>query len=737
MAKSKQADSAAAKKTDAPNQATVRFTLTPGDRSVLTFASAFVLLRLVASSMSAGAFGVWGLNFASYLPMSWDIIVLLAVPLLLLIPQLRNAVAGVLAQDAQRGANSAVRLVAAFVLTVGLAILAWEYQVAYAFLGDGAYYATEIFRIAADASYKTALIKPTSWLTGHFIHWLSVTFQPENVRWPFQMVGVIGMVLVAGGSVLLTRKEKRSAALLLVSAMLLGAGSLMFFGYIELYALSYAFTVLFLLASYASLRHGATVVVPGLLLLAAIAFGASAAVFVPAYLLLLHWRVRGEGGAFPLKRAAIILSLLPLAGVALLYIVLGAGSYNPYVLSILPAELVEKGIVQGTQQYTLFSAIHLVDVGNILFLNGGVFIIPLLPLLFLLRKSLRWSAPEMLFALTVASAALLLVIAGNTTLGLTRDWDLMTVPVAGLVFAMCVVLIQAHSARALALPLLIPMLALASLGGAYAWVRVNLDEPASAARLDHALQRSKDAVLPINTYVGLENLRKYYYSLKDREQLRQILRRMVETGIQKVDSYSKMQTMIFESKDQQARIHDFEWLFERYLSEYKTPPPPKSAAYIEARTLRESVTKALLIGLQTGDVEVMSTYLSKLRELVPDWKEAGLIDAYLTPNTTIDQIAAQAKEAIGESTEDAALLMAAARVQKQAAQYSEAAKYYRLALRRDARTFPIVYIELAQVLIEELGRTEEGVRVLNDCLGTVPNAPEAAQAREILTRLGF
>jgi hypothetical protein len=278
MAKSRQKDGAAASEKRGAEKE--NFNLSRADYTLLAVIAVYVLLRWLATLLGGGEVRLWGLDFAAYLPLSWDVAVALTLPALLLVPQLRSAMSQALSGAAGSG-RAWPRLVTALLLLGGLLALAWFEQVAWAFLGDGAYYATEIFRIKADEAYQTALIKPTSLLTGYLIQWLSVTWQPENVRWPFLMLGLGGLVLVVIAGFLFTMHERRSVAALLVSASLLAAASLMFFGYIELYALSYAFTLLFFLAAIRSLRKKTSVLPAGLSLLIAMLFGASSAVFIP------------------------------------------------------------------------------------------------------------------------------------------------------------------------------------------------------------------------------------------------------------------------------------------------------------------------------------------------------------------------------------------------------------------------------------------------------------------------
>ncbi|MCZ7556132.1 MAG: hypothetical protein M5R41_07005 [Bacteroidia bacterium] len=734
MAKPKENKSAAA--SEKRRMEPENLTLSRTDHILLATVAVFVLLRGLATLIGGGSMRLWGLDYAAYLPLSWDVVAVLSLPLVLLVPPVRMALMRLISGGTAWGA-AWPRLVTGLLLLAGLLALAWYQQVAWAFLGDGAYYATEIFRITADAGYQTALIKPTSWLTGQLIHWLSVSYQPENVRWPFLVLGLGGLVIVLVGAFLFSMHERRSVAVLLVSTALLSAASLMFFGYIELYALSYSFTVLFFLASIRALRKRSSVIMPGLFLLAAILFGASAAVFIPAWLLLLHWRYRGEGGALPLTRAALILSLLAPAAVIVLYVAGGIAGYNPYLLSLLPSELVERGMVQGTQSYTVFSFAHILDIVNLLLLNGGVLVV-LLPVMgIVFRRSQRWKSPALLFGATAAAAALTLLLFGNTTFGLLRDWDLMTIPLLGLLFFTILLLLDAHALKSISLPVLLAALLLTSFGSVYTWFRVNLDEEASAARLEDALQRDRDMLLPLNTYTGLENLRKFYHSVRDRDRQRDILKEMAATGVQKITTYTKYSTLAVENTDAELRRKDFHWLFGQYLREYTAPAPANSVAALDAQILRENASKALLYGFQSGEAELAAEYLEKYRPHIPQWKEEALLLTFSTPGLPPHEVAAAARQSIDEQTQDAALLLAAARLHNQAREFEYAAKFYRLSMQRDDRTFPILYIELAQILFEELNRKDEAVLMLAECRRVAPNSREAQKATDILTQLGL
>ncbi len=706
---------------------------TGSERIIIASLLAYAAVRLSATFLFADGTRAWGIDYAGYLSGHWDIIVALSLPFVTSLPSMNRWAARLFNGDGKASGGASIAIAC---LASGIAVfLAWNFQVAFAFLGDGSYYATEIFRIVSNPDHAAAFIKPTSFLTGHLLRWTSLLLTPENVRTPFQILGVAGAGLLTAGAFLLTWKEQRVQTWLLFSAALLPAGALMFFGYIELYALCYVFVLLFFLSSFRAMRRGDSVLVPGVFLVLAVAFGASAIVFLPAYLLLLHWKVRGTGGSFPLKTAAWILSALPLAGVLVLYAWLGTATYNPYLLPISPAESVVEGVSQGVQSYTVFSADHLLDVVNVVLLNAGVLAVLLPVLVIVFRSSIEWKEPKMLFGVTAASASFILLLTGNTTLGLLRDWDLMTIPVAGLSFFAVSMFTHLHEKRKLNLALILPALLLTMAGGTYAWLRVNLDEPASAQRLDDAIERDKASLLSLNTYTGLENLRKYHRSLKDDATVLVLLKRMAETDFQKIDTYDKVQSMLATMKDATVREQVFAWLFDRYWKEYTEPPMKNTSAFIPEQVLRENLTKALLFGLQTGDERITQAALTRMKPVVPEWREARLLEAYLTHGITIDELAAQTRLAIDASTESPSLLIAAARIHDQAMQYERAAEYFELSLERDSKLYPTTYLELARIHVEKLGRIDEGVRVLRRCIEHTHGSDEAMEARRILAEL--
>ena len=286
--------------------------------------AAFLLVRGVVTSSATEGARLWGVDFARWLDGGMMVEVLLWLPLILLLPPVarmffRDSGPGH-GDHAEGSTHVPSRWPVAVGLTVGAGALAWLFPVAYAFLGDGTWYAAELYRSITLPDHANSMIKPSAWLTGLLIDAAGRMFRPDDIRLPFAVAGLLGM-LVATGSVFISLRKERPAVIVAGATLLLGgSGMLAFFGYIELYAPVYALSLAYFIAAWQSFRGNAAVWLPVLLLAVAVLFGGIALAWAPSLLLLLHWKVRGEGGRFPLVRAALALMLLPLVAVLGLYV---------------------------------------------------------------------------------------------------------------------------------------------------------------------------------------------------------------------------------------------------------------------------------------------------------------------------------------------------------------------------------------------------------------------------------
>ncbi|MBL0177314.1 MAG: tetratricopeptide repeat protein [Ignavibacteria bacterium] len=519
---------------------------------------------------------------------------------------------------------------------------------------------------------------------------------------------------------------------LLAVFLLFTAGSLFFFGYIELYALSYACGAVYFLAVWAVFRSGASPWPAGVALLAAVAFGLSAAVFVPSWLLVLHWKFRGESGPFPLKHAAAALCVLSVLVFVAAYVVTGAANEEMQLMPLAPFQKTTGGVPGGWQQYTLFSRAHLVDMLNALLLVAGPALAVCVAALAVARRASAWRDPAVLTGLVAAVGGVLFVFFGHARLGLARDWDLAALPLLGLAFLAASLLAALAKEGKIVLAPLLPLLLALALGDTWVWMRVNIDEDASARRLESIVDRDAAVLLPIHTYTALENLRKHYRALRSEDHHVATLKRMIATGYHKPDTYEKFLGVLAQRRSPEERGRDLSWVFERLLAESASMNGPAGYAVVAPRTLRELAAKALLIGAQTGESGRVRDVLPRFRAALEPWKEAGLVEAFVTPGLTPDDVADRVAAAIDSATADAALLIAAARVHRAAARYAAAATLYERAITRDPDGYPESYIALAQICFEQLGDRARSEDALRRCLAQAPGSAEAAEARRIL-----
>ncbi len=705
----------------------------------------FLLLR-VAAAFSGGVFRLWGIDYASYGMGRWDVVVALFFPVLAFHKSARIVLARWL--SAPVFTNTALRNGSIAFAAALSAYAVYHFQVAYAFLGDGSYYAGEVYRCMTNPELMPAIIKPTSWLTGHVIRSLTLWLQPENVRLPFTILGVAALLVFCISALVSLRRQRKEVAVLLTSLFLFSSGSLMFFGYVELYVMEYSCLLAYFLFIFSGMNERndkrevfltqskRSAWIPGALLFAAILFGASAVIFLPSYLLFLHIRIRGNDGPITIRASFFILNGIALCG-GIVLVVLNAmtGSISE-VMPVVVRVTVEHGISTGIQRYTLFSAQHLADVINVLVLNAPFGIIAAI-VAFVFRSSLRWTSPRMLFAATAAVSAVVFLSIGNTFLGLARDWDLATIPGLALTNFAAMIFLEADEEKKISLSALLPLIFLVTFGGMYAWLRVNFDETASARRLENIVAMDEDLILPINKYTALENLRKFYNVPGGEAQVFHILKKMIATGWHKQDTYNKvMMEVLQKSLNHEFREQGFSWVYDRLLDELQTNEPENSYARLPHDRVHDLMTKALLYGLRARSPELVISTLERYRQSDSTWKGADFVGAFLDTTLTPAVRAQRAKESVSPESRDPVLLVTAARLFEQASDASLAAAYFERALHIEPNLYPGVYLDLAQLALQTLHDKARCIATLRSCLAHSRGTKEAGQAKAFLQELG-
>ncbi len=703
----------------------------------------FVVLRGLATIADTAALRLWGLDFAGWLPHNGILHLLLWLPLLFAYPLFKNRSidSGGSDSPAKRSGNRdageehtalSSRLLPAMLLIAGAAVLAGSIQVAYGFLGDGTWYAAELFRSMGDPGYANSMIKPSAWLTGIVLDGYARAFQPADIRLPFQYAGIAGMVISTAAVFLLTLREKLPSVVLAAVLLLCATGSLVFFGYIELYAFVYAFSVAYFIASWQCFRGEAPYWLPGVFLLLAVLFGASSIIWLPSYLLLLHWKFRGEEGGFPLRRAAGVLILLPLIAIAGAYIFGFAEGDSAYIVPLAPFDRIIDGLSTGWQRYTLFLPDRWADILNalLLTLGGGTLMLPFV--LWLGKREGVLLRPAVLFGLTSAAGGMLLLVFGNTFLGLARDWDVAALAGLGIAVLLLLLLLELSGKRQGLLRAVLPLLAAVSVSQFILWTMVNADEEASALRFEALVSMDAGLVLPMNTFTGYENLRKFHQSGAQQEAYFHTMRSMIATGYRRDVSYAEYLSAALKLTDAGHRRAELQWLINALLEDIHRGSEGTQSPAAAPRFYREFSVRLLLSALQIGEHALVDEALKYFKDLQPTWPERKLLelqeDSEVTQTVAIERLDA----AIDDATDDAFLMMTAAGLHAGYGNAAKAAQLYESALKREPTLYPSWYLAAAAFHLRTTGDRQAAQRYLQACLENAPESPSAKQAAELL-----
>ncbi len=739
-----------------------RIPLSGTARALLIALGGFLLLRGIVTVLHPPGLRLWGIDFAAWLPSTLLLHIALWGPLLFLLPQVsalfrRHDTDGSgQSSEGKRVKSGHRRLIRAALFTLAAGFAAWQVQVAYAFLGDGTWYAAELYRSMTLPDYANSMIKPSAWLTGILLDGFARMLRPDDIRLPFVLAGIAGMVIAAGAVLFSTRREPASVAFTAALLFLGGAGTLVFLGYIELYALVYALSIAYFVSAWQCLRGRGPLWAPILFLLLALLFGASAIAWLPSLLLLLHWKARGEGGGFPLPRAAVALMLLPVAAALAMYIIVGAGSDSAYLVAIAPYERVFEGLRTGWQRYVLLAPERWADLANMLLLGLGpvLFILPVL--LRAARREGLLRRPAVLFGATAAAGGLTLLVFGNTFLGLARDWDVGAFALLGTAMLALVLWTEgnAHADRG-SRPVpeacvareeagawrraVLPGLTAAIFSQLVLWIAVNTDEQVSAARFEALAAMDDGVILPMNSFTAWENLRKYYKSGNESLQYFRVLRRQIATGYRSHVAYAEYLSSLITLSDPARRREELSWLFDRFARHASRRGSPDDFRSIGERDSREFCARLLLTAWQIGEHDVANQYESRFRELFPVWSEAGLLA--VLRGTGLDGAPSREEElgriaaAVTAETRDAFLHMTAGGLYQQRGEYGKAAAAYEDALTREPSLYPSWYLVAAELHLRITGDTQKAREILERCTRNAGDSRESLRAAELLRQL--
>lgn len=743
-------------RSDAPPPRT-RVPASPLQRAVTAAAVTFVAVRIVATVAGGGMSRTWGIDSAAYLSTQPDILLALVLPLVVLLPPVGAWCVRMLGT---RGAASPDRLprILLPVAIAGAILIAATVQVPFPYLGDGPYYLGDAFRVMHDAGGASGMLKPMAFLTGHLLVLLVRTFALEQVAAPFVIMGAAGAALTAAALVVGLRRERASVALPVATVVVSAPGTLLFLGYLELYAIGYALTASYLLLAWRVLRPGGRaaaddvaspadggsrrmLIAAGVALLLAVGFTASAVVLLPSYLVLLVHHLRGGAGGPLLRRltparAAAVLCILMLAGFGAMLAVIDTTQRAAPLLPLVPGIVIaDDGSVLGMQRYALLTAAHLADVVNILLLQLGVLVFVLAAVVLRGARGIDWRDASLAVFGTAAVGGLPIWLAGQSYFGLARDWDLTAIPLLAATMFVLALLVQLGERRALDLARTAPLLMLVALTSLWLWLRPNLDAEASARRFEDLIRQNAGELPPRETYVALEHLRKFRQASGDERKHRDVVRAMAETGHLPLESYRRLFISLMHARGSDGGDGDFTWLLERLVADLADSARTQVRYGGDVRDLDEFTTRVLLGAVQTGRADVADRFLARVAAVRPSWRGGGLVRVVRDPAIPPAEASALLASAIDDSTRDGELLVIAAGAYQQLGMDDRAIALLEQALQRQPAHYPSWYLALAGMYRTRGDSADRERDALMRCVERCAGTPEAAEARRLLAEM--
>ncbi len=392
----------------------------PSTTTRTVYLAYYITLALLILCAFAGGYRAWGINTFAYLPLPLT----LSVLVLLTIAPVLIAKLKWLGLDHGKDAGEIQPRSTHFVARAMLAML-FAGSVFYLlrakthFLGDGY---SLLANLGKWIPYQKSTELGTDIAVQWVARWVDVT-SFELAERAYQIISIgSGMVLVAavvlfGGIFLSRRQDKLLFALLAVS----GGQILLFFGYVENYALLSLSSALFVLVGIGVARgkfHRLTIVLP---LALALFFHLLALVLVPATVYLLS-RDSQFGKWF--KKLSMFAKWGIVAGIAIVgsaALFLSGDRALFFQLTVVPL-VAGKFTVRG---YTLLSPSHILDFVNLIFLLCPGILVCLVAIKRRTLKSL-FAQSEYAFLGIVTLSALLASFLLDPKLGMSRDWDLLS-----------------------------------------------------------------------------------------------------------------------------------------------------------------------------------------------------------------------------------------------------------------------------------------------------------------------
>lgn len=390
------------------------------------------------------------------------------------------------------------------------------------FYGDGGLLIPQIHRYSVSGDFDAELLwnaKSSPLAGGLIILFMKAVpsllpWKPDTALYPFVWVSALSLAGAAACLFFVYRGMKRAVVLL---ALIGTAGALLFRGYAEFYAPVFAAIAVYLAAGERAARGEAKLWQPVAAFAVAVAAHYMALVLLPSlvYIIAVRRKLRPVSEwNFPQALKAVGIAFA--AGIVLYFVL---GFHDSASRIVMP--IADRHDGTGTQSYTLLSLAHIADAANLLILLAPLAVVTLAALWpgFLQRKerdtSTIFHALAVLFFLAFAFFV-------NASLGIARDWDLLS-PL-GIILLFAAIAAMEHSRiRYGALGLVI-----ASLIVTVPWQDLHRDPDATADRFAAIMQLDDEHMYADYALSGYDALRKFRGREGDHAREIPLPRRMIE-----------------------------------------------------------------------------------------------------------------------------------------------------------------------------------------------------------------
>lgn len=261
-------------------------------------------------------------------------------------------------------------------------------------------------------------------LAGLLLQAMQTVFQSgslENSELIFRIVGGIsGLVYVLIIFNLLKLFQKPiSEKFLLGVLFFISAGSQLFFGYVETYAVLFVTTAAYLTACWFTLEKKSNILLPILLFIVLIGLHIGSIVLLPGLLLVMYYGWRHQ-------RIETLIVVITSLSVSLIFSLIYYNRLKDIIILTISESrwnFLQFFHSDNYFAYSIFSWAHLIDWLNANLLIAPFGIVVTISILFFSRKNIEWKNKTFRFLLTSTFFGILFTFITFFSLGMARDWD--------------------------------------------------------------------------------------------------------------------------------------------------------------------------------------------------------------------------------------------------------------------------------------------------------------------------